>query len=176
MISSLVMHLDHDGQGRLAAYFGQIGQVLNNKKRRKEIEGRCEPMKFDDLLIRGEVRQTVPILPGKFEVRFRSMLPEENLLLKEIISKDDNINDSHTMEKFNLLQLACAIVSVNGDELTPVWPQYDKEGRPDEAILTQRFKKVQKMSGYIVQDLAINYFWFDIRVRKLINPEALGNT
>lgn len=153
-----------------------VDRILNNKKRRRDIESRCDPMKFDDLLLKGEVRQLVPIIPHRFEVRFRSMLPEENLLLKEVMSKDDNINDAHTVEKFNLLQLACAVVSVNGEEIAPSWPQYDKNGRPDEAVLTQRFKKVQKMSGYIVQDLSINYFWFDIRVRKLISPDALGNT
>jgi len=151
---------------------GEAERILNNKKRRKEIEDRCEPMNFDDLILKDEVRQTVPIKPGQFEPRFRTMSPEESLFMKQFLAKDVNANDAYSVEKFSLCQLACALVSLNGQD----FPDHRKpDGTPDEDLFKIKLKKLMKKSGYIIADMAINYYWFDIRVRKLIAPDRLGN-
>jgi hypothetical protein len=129
-------------------------------------------MGIDDLVLKGEVQQLVAIVPGKFEVKFRSITPEENLFIKELITKEAAFSDSHTMEKFNYFQLCCAIVHINGEALPGFRSSDDKL---DEKLFFERYKRITRMSGYVLQDLAINYFWFDIRVRKLLNPENLGN-
>lgn len=147
-------------------------RILNNKKRRKEIEERCEPMNFEDLILKDEVRQTVPIIAGKFEPRFRSLTPEESLFLKQFLAKDQNQSEAYSVEKFSLCQLTCALVSLNGQD----FPDHRKpDGTPDEDLFKVKLKKLNKKSGYIIADLAINYYWFDIRVRRLIAPEKLGN-
>lgn len=151
---------------------GEAERILNNKKRRKEIEDRCEPMNFEDLILKDEVRQTVPIKPGQFEPRFRTMSPEESLFMKQFLAKDVNANDAYSVEKFSLCQLACALVSLNGQD----FPDHRKpDGTPDEDLFKIKLKKLMKKSGYIIADMAINYYWFDIRVRRLIAPERLGN-
>lgn len=151
---------------------GEAERILNNKKRRKEIEDRCEPMNFDDLILKDEVRQTVPIKPGQFEPRFRTMSPEESLFMKQFLAKDVNANDAYSVEKFSLCQLACALVSLNGQD----FPDHRKpDGTPDEDLFKIKLKKLMKKSGYIIADMAINYYWFDIRVRRLIAPDRLGN-
>ena len=152
----------------------EVERILNNKKRRKDIEERCEPMDFQDLIMKDEVQQTVPIIPGKFEPRFRSMLPEESLFVKQYLAKDTepNATDAYSAEKFSLCQLACTLVSLNG----AAFPDHRKpDGTPDEELFKIKLKKLMKKSGYIIADLAINYYWFDIRVRRLIAPEKLGN-
>jgi hypothetical protein len=151
---------------------GEAERILNNKKRRKEIEERCEPMNFEDLILKDEVRQTVPIVPGKFEPRYRTMNPEESLFLKQFLAKDTNTNDAYAVEKFSICQLACCLVSLNGQD----FPDHRKpDGTPDEELFKIKMKKLMKKSGYIISDMAINYYWFDIRVRRLIAPERLGN-
>lgn len=151
---------------------GEAERILNNKKRRKEIEDRCEPMNFEDLILKDEVRQTVPIKPGQFEPRFRSLSPEESLFIKQYLAKDTNASDAYAAEKFSLCQLTCSLVSLNGVD----FPDHRKpDGTPDDELFKIKMKKLTKKSGYIVADLAINYYWFDIRVRRLIAPEKLGN-
>lgn len=147
-------------------------RILNNKKRRKEIEGRCEPMNFEDLLISNEVAQTVPIIPGKFEPRYRSLTPEESLFIKKLMSREQTVNDQYMLEKYGLLQLTCSITSING---VPLPDHRGKDGTPDDDLFQTKLKVITKKSGYIVADLGINYAWFDLRVRRLINPDDLKN-
>lgn len=151
---------------------GEAERILNNKKRRKEIEGRCEPMNFEDLILKDEVRQTVPIIPGKFEPQFRTLSPEESLFIKQYLAKDTNQSDAYSAEKFSLCQITCSLVALNGATL----PDHRKtDGSPDEELFKIKLKRMMKKSGYIIADLSINYYWFDIRVRRLIAPDALGN-
>lgn len=151
---------------------GEAERVLNNKKRRKEIEDRCAPMNLEDLILKDEVQQTVPVLPGKFEPRFRTLNPEESLFLKQFLAKEASPNESYAAEKFGLCQLACSLVSLNGAD----FPDHRKpDGTPDEELFKVKLKRLMKKSGYIIADMSINYYWFDIRVRRLLAPEKLGN-
>jgi hypothetical protein len=147
-------------------------RILNNKNRRKEIEKRCTPMNIEDLIWKDEVRQLVPVVPGKFEVEFRSITSQENLFLKQFIAKEATTTDMYLVEKLGICQVTCALVSINGK---PLPDHRSPDGAVDETLFKEKFKKVAKMSSYVVGDLGINYMWFDIRVRKLINPDVLGN-
>jgi hypothetical protein len=151
---------------------GEAERVLNNKKRRKEIEDRCAPMNLEDLIMKDEVQQTVPVLPGKFEPRFRTLNPEESLFLKQFLAKESSPNESYAAEKWGLCQLACSLVSLNGAD----FPDHRKpDGTPDEELFKVKLKRLMKKSGYLIADMSINYYWFDIRVRRLLAPEKLGN-
>lgn len=147
-------------------------KILDNKKRREEIEARCEPMKFEDLLYKNEVEQKVPIIPGKFEPVYRSLTPEESLFVKRHIAKDQDTSDQYVFEKYNLCLLACSLVAIN-DKTLP--DHRDASGSVDQALFDAKMKVILKKSGYIVADLGINYVWFDIRVRKLITVDGLKN-
>lgn len=157
--------LDLDGRS-------EAEKILNNKKRRLDIESRCEDMNFEDLIWKNEVQQRVPIKPGQFEPVFRSLTPAENLFIKAFISKENITTDMYIMEKMGLCQLACSLVSLNGKDLPP---HRDQNGEIKEELFKSKLARVMAMSGYIIADLGLNYTWFDLRVRKLINPDALGN-
>jgi hypothetical protein len=152
---------------------GEAERILNNKKRRAAIEGRCADMSLADLIMRDEVKQLVPIVPKEFEVLYRSATPEESLFVKAIIAKENSPSDSYSLEKYSLCMLACSLISINGKEL-PEHRKSDGTG-PDAALFEAKLKRVTKMSAYVVADLGINYSWFDMRVRRLLNPERLGN-
>lgn len=92
--------------------------------------------------------------------------------MKQFLAKEQSPNDAYSVEKFSLCQLACSLVSLNGQS----FPDHRKpDGTPDEDLFKIKLKKLMKKSGYIIADMAINYYWFDIRVRRLIAPEKLGN-
>lgn len=147
-------------------------RAMSSRKRRNDIESRCLPMKFEDLLIKNEVRQLVPIIPGKFEAVYRSITPEENLFIKILMSKEKVTTDSYVGEKFSLYQLAFSLVSINGIELPS---HLDQMGEPTDELVATKLRAIQKKSGYIVADLHQNFIWFDLRVRKLFNPDELKN-
>jgi hypothetical protein len=151
----------------------EASRILNNKKRRTDIESRLQPMDFEDLLMKGFVEQTIPIIPGKYEPRFRSLKPGESLFIKSFMAKDETApNDSYAAEKYSLCQLACALVSMNGKAYQD---HRDNKGNPDTELFKLKLKQLLEQSVYIISDLGINYLWFDIRVRKLISPDKLGN-
>lgn len=150
----------------------QVDRILNNKQRREAIESRCEPMSFEDLLMRDEVQQRVPILPGQFEPVYRSITPLESLYIKRRMAKETVTTDQYMGEKYNLMLLTCCLVDING---TPLPDHRSSNGEPDDKLFDEKLQMLMKKSGYIVADLSVNYIWFDIRVRKLINPDLLGN-
>ena len=153
----------------------EADRILNNKKRREEIEKRCAPMDINDLLYKNEVRQVVPIIPEKFEVTYRTATPEESLFIKDQIGAEQNStkhNEAWLQEKLTLCQLTLGLVAINGE---PLPPHVDQNGDPDEKKFAQKLKIVTKKSGYVVADLSVNYAWFDLRVRKLFTPDALKN-
>lgn len=148
-------------------------RILNNKKRRREIEGRCSEMSFEDLIMRDEVQQIVPIRDdGKFTVIFRSLTPEESLFIKQYMAKEQSPNEGYMLEKYSLCQLCCSLISINGKAFVD---HRDSDGSPDEVLFKKKLNQLMKKSGYIIADLGVNYMWFDLRVRKLIAPEKLGN-
>lgn len=147
-------------------------RILNNKKRRTEIEARCDPMRIEDLVMKDEVRQEVQIVPGKFWAVFRSASPHENLFIKRLMSEEKVTSDQYLMEKYGICQLALSLVSVNGSSLPS---HLDENGQPTDKLFEQKLKMVMRKSAYIVADLGLNFFWFDLRVRRLLNPDDLKN-
>lgn len=150
----------------------EADRILNNKKRRTEIESRCETMKIEDLIMKDEVQQDVPIMPGKFVVRYRSATPQENLLVKRLLANETVESDQYMLEKYGIMQLCLALVAING---IPFPSHLDETGAPQEALFDKKLKMLLKKSAYVIADLGINFFWFDIRVRKLLNPDDLKN-
>lgn len=147
-------------------------RILNNKQRRVAIEERCEELSFEDLLYKDEVRQRVPVVPGKFEPCFRSVTGKETLALKKYIFRETGVSDSYLMEKYNLCLLTMALVDINGRE----FPDHlDGKGEFDEKSLESKVKVVLEKSSYVIADLGVNYHWFDLRVRRLFNPDSLKN-
>lgn len=162
---ALFSMFDFDGRS-------EAERILNNKKRRKEIEDRCEPMSFEDLLMKDEVQQQVPIIPDKFIVTFRSLLPAESLFVKQFMSAESQKSESYYMEKMAICNLALGTVAINGKT---IGAPHMNDDEVNEVVFKAKLKSLTKKSGYIIADLALNYAWFDLRVRRLLNPDKLGN-
>lgn len=155
-----------------AAPRSEAERIFNNKARRELIEGRCSEINFEELLMKGFVQQKIPVIPGKFVATLRSITMEEELFAKKFMVEETG-NEAYLTSKYSLCQLACALVAVN--ENAYVDHLNHQTGDVVEENFKRKLKQLQKMSVYIVADLAVNYAWFDLRCRRLINPEALGN-
>ena len=149
--------------------------ILNNEDQRAIIEARCPPLSIDDILMRGFVTQRVPIIPGRFEPEFQSMEAGEDITIKRLImreSKGVEVGERYLLDKFSLMSVTLGVRSING---SPLPAHKDENGKFDEARFWQKFEFLVRYPFHMLGSLGVNYFWFDIRVRKLFVAEKLGN-
>jgi hypothetical protein len=137
--------------------------LLNNPDRRKKIEARLSPMEIADLIMYGEIRQDVPILPEKLTVTYRSVAAEEDLEVKRLMFGESG-GDRYLMDKYTMMQLTLALVSINGEELPT---HLDEKRKFNEEKFLKKVEKVEKFPIQFVADLGVQYLWFDERVRRL---------
>jgi hypothetical protein len=149
--------------------------ILNNDAQRKIIEARCEPLDISDMLVSGFVTQRVPIIPGKFEPTFASGRGDEDLAIKRLImleSKSIEVAEKYLLDKYSLMGTTIGLQAING---MPYPSHLDQFGKFNEELFWVKFDKVSKLPFHMLSSLGVNYYWFDIRVRKLFVAEAMGN-
>lgn len=149
--------------------------LINNDDQRKTIEGRLAPMDVTDYIMNGYVEQTVPI-NSKLTYVFRSTDGQVDLALKRLIVKElkDGFthDDRYILDKYAMMSVACFIHKINNITL----PSYqDAEGNFDDKSFWEKFNRVVKLGLHVLASLGVNGFWFDIRVRKLMVADSLGN-
>jgi len=142
--------------------------LLNNPQRRKEIEGRLVKMDITDIIVYGEIRQDVTIVPDKLTVTYRSVSGEEDLAVKQLMFGEHG-GDKYLLDKYTIMQLSMALVAINGDELPT---HLDEKKKWKEELFLRKYEKVIKFPIQFIADLGVQYLWFDERVRKLF----LGST
>lgn len=148
-----------------------IVDLLNNDSQREMIEARCSPITLDEYVMNGFVRQRVPIVPGVYEVTFQSMALEDELKLKDLIAKEVNaieLADKYLVDKYGYMGLAVGLHMVHAKGKDIPFPSHlNNEGVFDEKLFWEKFKKVLRLPFHLAASLAINFFWFEVRVRRL---------
>ncbi len=152
-----------DDTFELDEYGNKVHTTLNNKKRKDAIEARCEPMSIDDLILRGEVRQRVPVVPRQFEPTFRSVGGDEMLFIKRLMTGERG-SDQYISDKFSVYQLTLGLYALNGNPL-PSHLNADKD--PDETLFKAKYKVLAKLPSAVLADLSVNWVWFSRRLEKL---------
>jgi len=149
--------------------------VLNNDEQRKIIESRLTPLSLDDAIVNDCVTQIVPIVVGKFEPEFQSLRAEDDLALKRLImqeGKSVEVNARYLLDKFSLMTVAAGTRALNRNPL----PDYrDQHGNFDEALFWKKFHMVVRRPFHMLAAIGVQYYWFEIRVRRLFVAERLGN-
>lgn len=149
--------------------------LLNNDEQRKIVEERLQELDLTELIIHGFIRQNVVIVPGKFEVEFQSMSGDEDLALKRLAmeeSKSVSITQQYILDKFSAMSVALGISSINKN---PLPPHVDPQGNFSDDLFAKKFSKVMRLPFHMIASMGVNYFWFDIRVRKLFVAEKIKN-
>lgn len=159
-------------------YGTKIRNIHLNKKRRKAIEDRCSEMSITELLSNPNqsIEQLVPIVPGKFEVLFRSISGKEDLLIKSILSRENqnknHLSASYVLGKMGLLNVACSVIRINETRFPDI---KDSNGKPSEELLLSKFEIVSNYPVDILADISANYFWFTERVKQLTSVDNILN-
>ena len=168
-----------DDAAKQAAELGSLmsegdWNLLNNPTRRKEIEARLKPLKLEDILIYGEVRQEVPVVPDKCVFFFRSSSGAEDLAVKRMMFGEQG-GDRYMLDKFSLMNLTLGTVSINGMQLPS---HLDDKKRFDEKLFMKKFDMLMRFPIQMLADMGVQYMWFDYRVRQLFtkSTEVLKNS
>ena len=151
----------------------KVTDLLMNDARRKAIEGRLDDLDFNDWLQDFEIRQRVPILPGKFEPTFRTPSGHEDLFVRQYIGRSRGV-DAYIMSKFSVLTLTVALVDINGNIKFPSHLD-PKTGQVDEPAFEAKLNKVLRLPLQWIADLSINYMWFEVRARRLLTLTEVKN-
>ena len=142
--------------------------VLNNPSRRKEIEARLAPLAIEDIIMYGEIQQEVPVVPDKTKYKFRSTTGEEDLAVKRMMFGESG-GDRYMLDKFSLYNLTLGIVSINNMALPT---HLNDKKRFDEGLFLKKYETLMRFPVQLLGDMAVQYMWFDQRVRKLFVKSA----
>ena len=142
----------------------RVTNFLNNKARREAIEARCPALDLEDLLEHQELRQRVPIIPGKFEPTFRTMSGSEDLFVKRSMLGSRG-PDQFILDRFAFMNLVASLFAING---RPLPTHLKDDGEPDDKLFEVKMKAVGKYPSAVVADMSVNFSWFDARVKKLL--------
>lgn len=155
--------------------------AINNEKERAAVKLRVEEIDLIAGIASGEFTQTVPIIPGKLIVYYRSITADEStklrLLLFNMVEKDKRV-ENVAADVLALMQVVCSITRINGNTLpshmTTIAPGVQEF---DETAFDAKFKFFRRMPVAMVHSLGTHGYWFEQRVRDLFSTvnEALGN-
>ncbi len=149
--------------------------IINNDDQRKIIEARCPPMSIDDIVTQNYVKQRVPIVSGKFEPEFQSMRGDEDLAIKRLIMLENRgleVTERYLLDKFSIMGVCIGLHAINGMVLPT---HLDEKGKFNEELFWKKFDLVAQYPFHMLASIGVNYYWFDLRVRKLFVADAMGN-
>lgn len=149
--------------------------LLNNPEQKDIVEERIKPMDISDLIMEGSVAQEVILVPGKFWVVFRSVSGEDDLAVKRLLmqeAKTVQVDDRYYLDKFAFMTLTLGLESICGNPLPGC---KDVKGRFNEEQFWKKYDFVTSLNIHMIASLGVNYFWYDVRVRKLFVAEKVKN-
>ena len=140
--------------------------------RRKEVESRCPEVQIDELFISGELRQQVTIRPKRLVVTYRTLSSREDLYIKRRLNEVRDENLRYAEDRFLYMLLAAHVHTYNGKELPSI---QDEKGEIQDALFDKRFKFICDLPQLIMEEIWVNFIWFEARVRRALEAENLSD-
>ena len=150
----------------------QEPEKTQEQKVRAAIEARCSVLDIGQYLMGGELLQTVPIVPDKLVVKFRTVTDLEEVYVDDALSKDEKMTGRQFVRRTNEWALATHVHSLNGVKWAKI---FDGDGTVSDKAMDQRMGNVRKLNSPVFNLLMTNLSWFLDRVNNSLTLEALGN-
>jgi len=169
----------------------QVEYMREAFDRNVQLEGRLETIPLRDYVLREFVTQLVPIVPGQLEIRFRSMTPEQEILMRELVAvaakelTEAAHPDSDLRIALGQLYEVCFMVEdVLGEKPWPVSAAElhrlshapgDRKTRLADlrAALAQNLDYWRKRPGAWVQQVVVHLHAFQLRMRRQMDTAGL---
>lgn len=157
------------------AEISDIRQGMMSEERRKDIESRLGELDIADMIMKREIQQEIPVIPGKLVVTLRTFNQRENIWVLKYLY-DFPGSPAYSQELLNTCRLVCGLVAINGQ----MFPDHRKNvGQANEEIVREDFDRkffhVASFPVQLVADLSVQSLWFQDRVDKLFTLDTLKN-
>lgn len=139
--------------------------------KRKEIEERCGEVHIDELFVSGELRQRVVIRPGRLEITYRTLKGKEDLYIKKRLGEVRDETIRYAEDRF-LYMLLCAHVHTYNS--TPLPSIFNDQGQISDSAFNRRFEVICDIPQVLMEEIWVNYIWFEERVRRALEAENLS--
>jgi|SaaInlStandDraft_4_1057021.scaffolds.fasta_scaffold07249_3 hypothetical protein len=147
-------------------------ELSDDERLRRAVEDRItNTIDIGRYLMNGETTQTVPIIPGKLEVTFRTVTDLEESYVDGKLAEDKGATARVFLRQSNEWALAFHIAAVNGKS----WPATTIQGDINDVSLQKRLGHIKKLSSPVFSMITQNLVWFLERVNSALTVEALGN-
>ena len=145
---------------------------LDDPGLRKQIEERCEPLRLEQLIEEGEIRQEVPIVRDKLTITYRTVMGDEDLEVKRRLY-GIQASEQYIFDMLGMMLLTCGVYAING---RPLPTHLDDKRNFDKDLFDKKFQIIRKYPMAMLSSLSINFTWFDQRTRELfVDMEQLKN-
>jgi hypothetical protein len=138
--------------------------------KRKEIESRCGEVKIDELFVSGELRQLVQIRPNRLEIVYRTLKGKEDLYIKRRLNEVRDENIRYAEDRFLYMLLCAHVQTYNGKKLPGI---FDDAGNISDSAFDERFNAICEIPQVLIEEVWVNYVWFEQRVRRALEGENL---
>lgn len=139
--------------------------------RRKHVEGGLDAVRIDELFVSGELRQKVTIRPNRLEVTYRTLSGREDLYIKKRLNEVRDENLRYAEDRFLYMLLAAHVHTYNGKELNSI---FNENGDIQDDLFDKRFNFICDLPQIIMEEIWVNYVWFEERVRRALEAENLN--
>lgn len=123
-------------------------------------------------ILRDRGKQLVPIADDYF-VSFQVIATGEEMLIKHILREAREQLEDYFRLYQDLLRLAVSVEEYGGVVAPPLLDE--KTNRATEATLKARLNALLMLPLPLVSAIAVNYSWYDLRVKRLMMPSSLKN-
>lgn len=150
-------------------------EILHGEDQREIIEKRLQPLDIGELITYGVIRQTIPIVPGKYEITLQSFDGQVELALKRLVmmeSRSVDVGEQYLLDKHSFMSLAAGLHKVNNKEFPKI---LDDKGNFDDNLFFIKFNQVMKLPIHMLASIGVNQMWFEMRVRRLYKASEVGN-
>lgn len=143
---------------------------LMSKDRKEKIEARLDELDIADMVMKREIQQDIPVIPGKLIYRLRTYNQHEYLSCLQYVYENPG-SVTWAEEYLNTCKLVCSLVAINGAPL----PTHMKDGTVDKKLFEKKMSHVASFPVHLIADLSVQTIWFNQRVNKLFSVGNLKN-
>jgi len=144
---------------------------LMSKERKLQIEERLEDLDIADMIVKREITQDIPVIPGKLIYTLRTYNQQEYLFCLQYVYENPG-SVTYAEEFLNTCKLVCSLVGINGAYLPP---HMDKDGNVDKKLFEKKMSHVASFPVHLIADLSVQAIWFNQRVNELFSVGNLKN-
>lgn len=149
----------------------QQQRQLMSKERKEDIEDRLSELDIADMIVKREVVQDIPVVPGKLIYTLRTFNQHEHLFCLQFVYENPG-SMTYAEEFLNTCKLVCSLNAINGAHLPP---HLDKDGEVDKELFKKKMFHVASFPVHVIADLSVQAIWFNQRVNELFNVRNLKN-